>query len=88
MTVRSVFLELSEDEQEWYEERAAILEYEAGLPRHIAEASALGLISERRYGSDPATPEERQRIASSADLLGDGAHLKEGMFLTWPEKHA
>ena len=41
MDTPSVYLKLTDDQQEWYEERAAILEYEAGLRRHLAEAEAL-----------------------------------------------
>jgi hypothetical protein len=33
--------DLDEDWRDWWEERAAILEYEAGLPREQAEADAL-----------------------------------------------
>jgi len=37
---------LNEDEREFYEERAAIIEYEAGLPRVLAEQEALKLTLE------------------------------------------
>jgi hypothetical protein len=39
--------------QEWYEERAAILEYEAGLPRAEAEAEALRLLRAYAQKRDP-----------------------------------
>ncbi|MFZ5499670.1 MAG: hypothetical protein ACOY6N_11540 [Pseudomonadota bacterium] len=32
--------ELDEDAREWFEERAAIYEYEAGMSRHDAEVAA------------------------------------------------
>lgn len=35
---RSVWIEPNEDQREWPEERVAILEYEAGVPRRMAEA--------------------------------------------------
>jgi len=49
--------EEQEAEQYDFEERAAILEYEAGLPRHIAEATTRRMRSERR---------ERERLERGA----------------------
>jgi len=37
---------------EWIEERAAILEYDAGLPRHVAEVRAFMLWFNRFICSD------------------------------------
>ncbi|HGY55434.1 MAG TPA: hypothetical protein ENK44_07030 [Caldithrix abyssi] len=39
---------LNEDEQEYFEERAAILEFEAGLERARAEEEAWRLMMQRR----------------------------------------
>ena len=39
---------MTEAEREDYEERAAIIEYEAGKPRQIAEREALRLVMEKR----------------------------------------
>jgi hypothetical protein len=39
--------------QEWYDERAAILEYDAGLPRPAAEAEALRLLRAYVAQEDP-----------------------------------
>ncbi len=42
------FVFLNEDEQEYFEERAAILEYEAGLERTRAEEEAWRMMLQRR----------------------------------------
>ena len=39
----------SEDEREFFEERAAIGEYEGGCPRPIAEAEASRALEHRRW---------------------------------------
>jgi hypothetical protein len=39
---------MNEDEREYFEERAAILEYEAGFPRQEAERRARQMMRERR----------------------------------------
>ncbi len=41
--------EVTEDECENFEERAAIVEYEAGWPRPIAESEALRSIAQARW---------------------------------------
>lgn len=40
--------QLSEDEREHFEERAAILEFDAGRPRQIAESQAMRMVKEAR----------------------------------------
>jgi hypothetical protein len=47
-------ISLSEDEQEYFEERAAIMEYEAGLNRHEAERLALDYLFSRRIALSKA----------------------------------
>lgn len=41
-------IDLTEDERDYYEERAGIMEYDAGLPRETAEARALKETLKRR----------------------------------------
>lgn len=43
--------DLSADESEDFEERSAIIEYEAGLPREQAEQEALRLILKKRLAN-------------------------------------
>jgi hypothetical protein len=43
---RSVWIELTENQREWLEERTAILEYDGGVPRHIAEVWCWGMLRE------------------------------------------
>ena len=45
---KQTYVFLNEDEQEYFEERAAILEYEAGLERARAEKEAWRLMLQRR----------------------------------------
>lgn len=49
---------LTPDQREAFEERAAILEYDAGLPRRTAERRALAevLAQARRTPASPGTP--------------------------------
>lgn len=49
---------LTPDQREAFEERAAILEYDAGLPRRTAERRALAevLAQARRPTAPPGTP--------------------------------
>lgn len=42
-------------EQDWYEERAGILEYEAGMEREQAEEEAYRLMKETRKQNDQRT---------------------------------
>lgn len=57
-SIRHWFETLDADAQEYFEERAAIVEYEAGQPREIAEAVAQRLTKlylqrrEGRHGRD------------------------------------
>jgi hypothetical protein len=57
---------LDDDAREWFEERAAIYEYEAGMSRHDAEVAAKlateqFLASRSRSGSPPETnPKNRK----------------------------
>ena len=50
---------LTPDQREAFEERAAILEYDAGLPRRTAERRALAevLAQARRPTAPPGTPD-------------------------------
>ena len=50
---------LTPDQREAFEERAAILEYDAGLPRRTAERRALAevLAQARRPTAPPSTPD-------------------------------
>lgn len=41
--------DLSEDEQELFEERAAVAEYDGGMPRPIAEAEARRAVGQLRW---------------------------------------
>ena len=50
---RSVWLDLTADEREWFEERAAIIEHLAGAPRHWAEVLATQVLRERRARGAP-----------------------------------
>lgn len=44
---------MTEAEQDEWAERAAILEYDAGLPRQEAERRATEIIKEKRLNNDP-----------------------------------
>jgi hypothetical protein len=60
LLTRSVWLVFTEDEREWYEERAAIIEHLGGHPRHWAELIATQLLHERRarqLGGGPTSGE-------------------------------
>jgi len=35
-----VWIQFTEDRRKWVDDRAAILEYEVGMPRHMAEAQS------------------------------------------------
>lgn len=48
MISRRALQSLTEDEREEFEERAAILEYDAGRPRQIAEAQAMRIVERKR----------------------------------------
>lgn len=39
---------LTDDEREEFEERSAILEFDAGMPRQIAESQAMRIIERKR----------------------------------------
>ncbi len=59
MPKRNPKLILTEDEQEAYEERAAILEYDAGMTRPEAERMALEAVIRRRYPPNPPPGEAK-----------------------------
>lgn len=50
--VAELYASLNENEREFYEERAGVLEFEANLDRPLAEALAM-LEAIRRYGWPP-----------------------------------
>lgn len=56
----------SQDENEEYEERAAILEYDAGMDRASAEYHAARIIRERNYRN------QRNATARGEDRAGEG----------------
>lgn len=59
--------DLSADLREHYEERAAILEFDAGMPRRVAEAAALQEVLEMQT-----------RISASLDKTEWGHGLRQG----------
>lgn len=50
---------LTEDEREAFEERAAILEYDAGMTRDQAERLALEAVIRRRVKPQPSSPKRK-----------------------------
>lgn len=50
---------LTEDEHEAFEERAAILEYDAGMSREQAERQALEAVIRRRMKPHPSSPRRK-----------------------------
>lgn len=50
---------LTEDEQEAFEERAGIAEFDGGMSREEAEAMALEAIIRRRGNPQPSTQEQQ-----------------------------
>jgi hypothetical protein len=60
LLTRPVWLVFTEDEREWHEERAAIIEHLGGHPRHWAEVITMQLLHERRarqLGGGPTSGE-------------------------------
>ncbi len=58
---------MTENEQEWFEERAAIAEFDCGWPRPIAEAEARRMIGARRWVQRICGTEVLHAIAAQSE---------------------
>lgn len=75
---------MTDDERDWYEERAAIMQYDAGMLRAEAERKAAELLERRKCGSKrpeddaQAGPCGRLPVSTVQDTQADLFESREG----------